>query len=229
MSNATKKSTKQMRAKRKKTQQDKNRNRTIIVLALLALAVLAFEFYPRAEAPEVVESRLEDNPSLGPDDAVVVLTEFGDFTCSACKSWHEAGIVEQLLAYYGDALRVEWRDFPIITADSPKAAQAGQCAHDQGLFWEYLDRVYTEPGSSYTNAGLDKLRVYAADVGLDVDAFNACLDNNQHQRTVEFDLEAARDLRLPGTPSFLVNGEPVIGANPQLLAQAIEAALADSE
>ncbi|MBC8503603.1 MAG: thioredoxin domain-containing protein [Anaerolineales bacterium] len=158
-----------------------------------------------------------------------MLTEFGDFTCSACRAWHQTGIVGQLLDYYGDDLRVEWRDFPIITADSPKAAQAGQCARDQGLFWEYLDRVYSQRGSSYTNAGVEKLRIYAKDVGLDVETFNACLDSNQHQRTVEYDLDFARDLKLPGTPSFLVNGQPVIGANPQLLAQAIEAALAVSE
>ena len=122
---------------------------------------------------------------------------------------------------------MEWRDFPVITADSPKAAQAGQCAHDQGLFWEYLDRVYNEPGSSYTNAGEDNLRRFAAEVGLDINAFNTCMDNNQH--TVDYDLNAARDLRLPGTPAFLVNGKLVIGANPELIAQAIDEALAASE
>jgi len=226
MSNASRKSAKNSRASRKNDKQDKQRNRIIIGFGLLAVIALAYVFYPRADTPEVSAARLEDNPSLGADDAPVTLIEYGDFTCSACRSWHQAGVIDELMANYGDDLRVEWRDFPIITADSPKAAQAGQCAYDQDLFWEYLDRVYNQPGSSYTNAGVADLRTYAADIGLDMDAFNACLDNNQHKSTVDYDLDAAKTLRLPGTPSFLVNGKPVIGANPQLLTQAIDASLA---
>lgn len=219
------KSRKKLSARRKKEQQ-KQRTRTWGVLGVLAIFVVAFIVYPRPQAPEVDLARLDDNPSLGSDQAEVVLTEFGDFTCSACRSWHQAGIVEQKLQQYEGLVRVEWRDFPVITADSPKAAQAGQCAYDQGLFWEYLDRVYSEPGSSYTNAGVADLRRYATDVHLDVDSFNICLDENQHHETVNFDLEAARDLRLPGTPAFLVNGKAIIGANPQLLVQSIDEALA---
>jgi protein-disulfide isomerase len=226
MASSHKKSKKKIRADRKKDQRRKQQIRTIMILGLLVLVGLGYTFYPRQEAPGVTTTRLEDQPSLGSADAKVVLTEFGDFTCSACKSWHQAGIVNELLAYYGNDLRVEWRDFPVITADSPKAAQAGQCAHDQGLFWEYLDRVYSEPGSSYTNAGEDNLGRYAADVNLDMETFNNCLNSDQHQNTVSYDLEAGRDLRLPGTPAFLVNGQPIIGANPQLLAQAIDEALA---
>ncbi len=58
-----------------------------------------------------------------------------------------------------------------------------------------------------------------------MEAFNGCLDGNLHQATVDYDLEAARYLRLPGTPSFLVNGKPVFGANPQILVETINEAL----
>jgi protein-disulfide isomerase len=225
MAKSVKKSAKRIRAERQQAQQSKQRKRTFIILGVLGLLVGAYFLFPRTEAPEVAVSRLENQPSMGSVNAKVVLTEFGDFTCSACRSWHQAGIVEQLLLQYGDVLRVEWRDFPVITADSPRAAEAGQCAYDQGLFWEFLDRVYQEPGSSYTNAGETNLQRFAADVGLDSETFNTCLDTYQHQNTVAFDLEAARELRLPGTPAFLVNGEAVIGANPQILTQAIESAL----
>lgn len=198
----------------------------MMILGALGLVALIYVLLPDASAPEVEAARLEDQPSLGAEDASVILVEFGDFTCSACRSWHQAGIVEDLLEMYADDLRVEWRDLPIITSDSPKAAQAGQCAHDQGFFWEYLDRVYSEPGSSYTNARVDDLRRYAAEVNLDMEAFNTCLDSNQHQRTVGYDLDAAYSLGLRGTPSFVVNGTPIIGANPDLLIEAIESALA---
>lgn len=224
----SKKEKQKIKAKRKKAKRRKEQLKTLFILGVLGLLVIGYVIYPRTKAPEVSITRLEDQPTLGSADAKVVLTEFGDFTCSACKSWHQAGIVTELLAIYGDDLRVEWRDLPIITADSPKAAEAGQCAHDQGLFWEYLDRVYSEPGSSYTNAKETDLRRYAADVNLDIDVFNDCLDSNRHQKTVSFDLDSARDLGLArSTPSFLVNGKPIIGANPELLVQAIDEALAE--
>ena len=226
MSKSSGKSTRQIRGERKKAQHRKQQTRTIIVLGVLGIAVLGFVLYPQTEAPEVPTARLEDQPSLGSPDAKVVLVEFGDFACSACRTWHQSGIIEELLTSYGDDLRVEWRDYPIITSESPKAAQAGQCAHDQGLFWEFLDRVYSEPGSSYTNVSVNDLRQYAADINLDVDAFNNCLDSDQHRNTVIFDLEAASDLGLLGTPSFLVNGQAIFGANPQYLVQAIDEALA---
>ena len=70
------------------------------------------------------------------------------------------------------------------------------------------------------------LRRYAAEINLDIETFNNCLDSNLHQNTVTYDLEAARELRLLGTPSFLVNGQPFFGVNPQPLIQAIDTALA---
>jgi protein-disulfide isomerase len=220
---------KNKRATRARTRREKHRKQQITfgVLGVIIVAVAALFLWPKPAPPPVAQARLDDNPSLGAADAPVTLTELGDFTCSACRSWHQAGVLNQILSRYDGLLRVEWRDFPIITTDSPKAAQAGQCAHDQGQFWAYLDRVYREPGSSYSNGSPDKLRFYAQDVvDLDVEQFNACLDSNEHQMTVQYDLDFARGLGLRGTPSFLVNGAPVIGANPELLIQTIEAALA---
>jgi len=210
----------QMAKKRQKT-------RNIVILSLLVLAAGAYMGFSRVSAPDVAQARLEDNPILGPVDAPVTITEFGDFTCSSCRSWHQAGVMVQILNQFDGLVRLEWRDLPIITADSPKAAQAGQCAHDQGRFWDYLDRVYNEPGSSYTNARPGALVRYAEEIGLDMVPFNSCLDGSQHLATVNFDLKFARSQGFNGTPSFMVNGTRVIGGTPELIVQAVEAALAE--
>ncbi len=200
----------------------------LAVLATVIGIAAAVLLWPRTPPVEVAPERLDDNPSIGDPGAPVTVTEFGDFTCSACRSWHQAGVLLQIVEKYAGQVRLEWRDLPIITPDSPKAAEAGQCAHDQGRFWEYLDRVYREPGSSYTNARAADLPRYAADIGLDVHDFQACLEDGRHRSTVSFDLDFARSLGLNGTPSFLVNGTPIVGGNPELIVQAIESALADS-
>ena len=214
-----------VRRARREAARKRQQRSTYLLLGLLLAAAGGYLFWPRTPAPEVPQARLENNPIYGPADAPVTITEFGDFTCSACKAWHEAGIVFQIVEDFGGSVNLEWRDLPVITADSPLAAEAGQCAHDQGMFWEYLDRVYREPGSSYTNARPDDLPRYAEEIGLDMAAFDACLESGAHRATVNFDLEFGRSLGLGGTPSFLVNGTRVIGGNPELIIQAINTAL----
>jgi protein-disulfide isomerase len=101
-----------------------------------------------------------------------------------------------------------WRDFPIITAQSPQAAEAGQCAFDQGKFWEYHDLLYSKAPA----LAISDLKAYASQIGLDRARFDHCLDSNQDQAKVQQSLEEAQQkYGFPGTPSFLVNGKRVIG------------------
>ena len=103
-----------------------------------------------------------------------------------------------------------WRDFPHTLAQSPQAAEAGQCAFDQGKFWEYHDLLYARaPALSQTD-----LEGYAAQLGLNGPQFNACLETGQNQPKVAHDLQDAQNRRLPGTPAFLVNDRPIIGGQP---------------
>ena len=99
---------------------------------------------------------------------------------------------------YGDQVRFVWRDFPVITPQSPKAAEAGQCAYDQGQYWEYHDLLYERAPA----LGVNDLKTYAAEVGLDTAQFNQCLDAGQHQATVDHDLQDALGRGFRGTPSF---------------------------
>jgi protein-disulfide isomerase len=105
---------------------------------------------------------------------------------------------------------VVWRDFPHTLAESPQAAEAAQCAFDQGKFWEYHDLLYERAPA----LGLGDLEGYATQVGLDAAKFNACLATHQEKAKVDHDLQDALNRHLPGTPAFLVNNRPVIGAQP---------------
>jgi protein-disulfide isomerase len=178
-----------------------------IGVVALILTITVFWNASRPKAEPLNETRLASNPTLGTDSAKVIITEFGDFGCSSCRGWHNAGIKNQILALYGDQVQFVWKDFPVITAQSSKAAEAGQCALDQNKFWEYHDYLYEQVRS----LSVADLKTYAAQLGLDREKFNACLDSGQNLAKVNQNLDEARSLGLPGTPSFLVNGKKLVG------------------
>ncbi|HZD58333.1 MAG TPA: DsbA family protein [Anaerolineales bacterium] len=201
------KSGKQLIRERRQARQKRQRWLTIGVGVLAFVAVAGFVLWPRPKAEPVDPARLVDDPSLGPAGAPVTIVEYGDFGCPSCRAWYQAGILDQIRAKYDDEVRFVWRDFPIITAQSPKAAEAAQCAYDQGKFWQYHDLLYDRAPA----LSVDDLKAYAAEIGLDTVQFNQCLDSGQHRETVRHDWDEALALHLRGTPSFLINDQLVAG------------------
>ena len=207
MTKENRKSQKQIRQEKIRAQKNK---RQWIGYGALALILIAAVFFisSRPKAQPLDETRLASNPTLGSDSAKVTIVEYGDFGCTSCRAWHNAGILEQVRAAYGDDVQFVWKDFPVITAQSPKAAEAGQCALDQGKFWEYHDLLFAKAPA----LGVSDLKDYAVQVGLDTTKFNQCLDSGQNQAKVNQSLnEAQRQYAFPGTPSFLVNGKKLVG------------------
>lgn len=193
------------RAQRKQKQSKNNQTLLMIGGGLLAVAILAFVTWRQVGGAQALPADAVADPVQGNTAGPVEIVEYGDFGCPSCRAWHNSGVSEQLLAEYGDQVRFVWRDFPVITPDSPKAAEAGQCAGAQGKFWEYHDYLYEQGGSLRSDA----LKSYAAALGLDQDAFDACLDQGQMARKVQANEQEARRLGLRGTPSFTVNGQPL--------------------
>jgi protein-disulfide isomerase len=191
---------------RRRKQKQLNRNLSIGIAAIVLLVLVAVA-WPKPEATPLSAERLDADPSLGSTIAPVTIIEYGDFGCSACRTWHLAGIRKQVMEEYGDQVQFVWRDFPVITAQSPKAAEAGQCAFDQGKFWEYHDYIY-EQGRSL---GVSDLKAYAEAIGLDTEQFNQCLDLDQNKAKIDRNLDQAYRLGLPGTPSFTVNDQKLAG------------------
>ena len=150
---------------------------------------------------------MEAAPALGPATAPVTITEYADFGCPACWQWYKLGILDQLRTKYGDKIRFVWRDFPVITLLSPKAAEAGQCAHEQGKFWEFHDAVYQHEGAIEAN----NLQAYASEVGLNMQQFNDCVTSRRMRDRVNAQQHEGFERGLNGAPAFFVNGQAVIG------------------
>jgi len=193
------------RSRAKEKQKQSQRNRTLFMIGggLLFVAVLAFFTWQQTGGNKALPADSVPDPFLGNETAAVEIVEYGDLGCPACRAWHNTGIREQLVAEYGDQVRFVWRDFPVITPDSPKAAEAAQCAGAQDRFWDYHDYIYEE-GS---NLRASSLKGYATAIGLDETAFNTCLDQGWMAGKVQANEQAARRLGLRGTPGFTVNGQ----------------------
>lgn len=171
-----------------------------------------------------VNSFTDDDPSIGPEDAPVVIVEFSDFNCSFCKRFHDTTL-QPLLEQYEGQIRFVYRDFAILGDTSITSAIASECAYDQDRFWDYHDLLFANQG----NFSRDNLIGYATQLELDVDQFTVCIDDQVHLDDVRADSAAAQQIGARGTPAFLINGQFVSGAQPyEVFVQLIDAELADT-
>jgi protein-disulfide isomerase len=146
-------------------------------------------------------------PSIGPKTAPVTIIEYADFGCPSCWYWYKIGALDQLRAKYGDQIRFIWRDYPVITLLSPKAAEAGQCANEQGKFWEFHDAVYDHKGE--INAS--DLESYADEIGLNMSQFNECVTTHRYRDRVNAETHEAFNHGYNGAPFFVINNQLLIG------------------
>ena len=157
-----------------------------------------------------VDVSTDDDPSIGPADAPVTVIEFSDFQCPYCQVWYQQ-VYQQLLASYPDKLRFVYRDLPLpMHPEAVPAAEAANCAGEQGAFWKYHDALFVQ------QYGLDRAAYehYASDLGLDIQAFVTCLDSHRYQDEIQADADEATRIGITGTPSFVINGRILIGALP---------------
>ena len=153
----------------------------------------------------------EGYPSLGPEDAEIVLVEFSDFQCPYCQRWHEQ-VYQPLLAAYPGQIRVVYRNLPLtsIHPDAMSAAVAAMCAQDQASFWQFHDKLF----SGEYGLGRSAYTQYATDLGLDTNAFNTCLDSGKFDDFIQQDMNFSLNLGVQSTPTFFINGLAVVGAQP---------------
>ena len=163
------------------------------------------------------------DPSDGPASAPVTLVEFSDFQCPFCQ--RVMPTLKQVRAKYGDKVRVVWKDYPLtqIHPEAFAAAVAGNCANEQGKFWEFHDRLFPNQQALQP----EFLKRYAADAGVDAAKFNACLDSTKYQQRVQDAIDAGTRLGVSSTPTVFVNGRVISGAQPfEVFAAVIDEELA---
>ena len=149
------------------------------------------------------------SPSRGPASAPVEIVEFSDFQCPFCLRAHPT--VDQVLKTYGDRVRFVYRHYPLPGHPAARpAAEASECAAEQGKFWPYHDRLFaTQSKLSDTDLKQD-----AVELGMDGAKFNACVESHKYAAKVESDLRAGQEAGVDGTPAFFINGRLISGAQP---------------
>lgn len=185
-------------------------------------------------APLDMSRRTADDPTaLGAIDAPVVLVEYADYRCPFCGLFSRDTLPPLVEKYVksGD-LRIEWRDLPVFGGQSTMAAVAGRAAGNQGKFWEFNKAVFAiAPERGHADLSRERLVQIAKEVGVpEMTQFEADLDSTELQQAVAKDAQEAAALGATGTPTFLVNDTPLVGAQPlATFEKAIEAALKKAE
>lgn len=175
---------------------------------------------------EILGYLAKDGPTRGSDKASVTLVEFSDFRCSFCRKFWQTTLPLLDKKYISTGkVKFIYRHFAVLGKPSELAAQAAECAGEQGKFWEYHDKLFASAGSplAFTDA---KLKGYAKELELKSQAFNQCLDSGKHLKKVEGETSVAALLGARGTPAFFLNDQIIVGAQPfEVFGAAIETEL----
>lgn len=196
-----------------------------VAAAVVLVAVLILLNREEAASPPA-SIAYDDIPAegrfLGDPDASVDFVIYSDFQCPFCKQFDDEDLplVVENFVESGD-VRVEWRPMPIISgmADIPldssenesmQSSEAAMCAADQGEFWPYSEALFEAQGAENSDVYHDEmLKETAAELGLDSEAFNACLDSGEKEDEVLEIREDAIERGVNGTPTFLINDQLV--------------------
>ena len=187
--------------------------------------------FARAPTPTPIpagEIPTAGSPSKGDPDAPVLIIEYSDYQCPYCSRYTLETLpqIEQNYIQTGK-VRYVFKDFPLsFHAQAGLAAQAARCAGDQGDYWGMHDLLFANQQAWGNQSAAQAFSSFADLLGLDVNQFNACLENGTHEQAVNNDLREGSSVGVSGTPAFFVNGQFISGAQPyQVFQQAIEAAL----
>ncbi|MEK6940882.1 MAG: DsbA family protein [Nanoarchaeota archaeon] len=169
-------------------------------------------------APTVVEVSEDDDAATGDSDAPITIIEFSDYQCPFCGRFYTETL-PQIKAQYIDTgkARLVFRDLPLSFHPSAKpAAEAAECARDQGddeVYFKYHDKLF-ENVAAWTSNGKPTFVSYASELGLNTEEFTKCIDNGKFSSEVDEDARDASASGASGTPTFFINGQKVVGAQP---------------
>jgi protein-disulfide isomerase len=151
-----------------------------------------------------------EGPSRGPDLAPVTILSYTEFECAPCAQAQKT--VARLFEEFPTQLRQVYKAFPIDTSHTRAvpAAVAAACAHKQGRFWEYHDRLF----SQQNRLGPDDLVGHAKELGLDFEAFRTCMNGTEAPELVAKDTQEGQTTGVTAVPTFFINGRPVLGTQP---------------
>lgn len=163
--------------------------------------------------PSVTPVTAGEGRSIGSPVAPVTIEEWADYQCPACGTFART-TERQLLETYVSAGRVRftYRNFAFLGAESRWAAEAAECAADEGLFWELHDLLYASQAGENTGAfAKTKLKSMGQSLGLGA-TFAACIDSGKHEAAIRTEALEGQALGVRATPTLFINGREVRGA-----------------
>ncbi|MCC7129221.1 MAG: hypothetical protein B6D39_05890 [Anaerolineae bacterium UTCFX2] len=191
----------------------------IAVVAILLMALIIVPSVQRSANPagDFVKVTPGNYPNpdgtfMGNPDAKVKILLFEDFQCSACKNYAKeieprviSEIVAPGLAYY------QFYNFPFLddrSADkgSDRAALAAECAAEQNRFWDFKQILFGNQTGIQGQFSAIRLEAFAKSLGLDMNAYNSCVQTAKYQTKIDDDLKYGNELGVTGTPTVFVNG-----------------------
>jgi protein-disulfide isomerase len=165
---------------------------------------------PQADATKLSPVTKDDHVR-GDFNAPVTLILFSDFQCPYCASLNNS--LDQVLANYKGKVRLVFRHFPLSFHDqAEKAAEAAECAGEQGKFWEMHDKIFA--ANEAGTMSVDQWKKDAKTLGLKTSQFNDCLDSGKYADKISRQQAEGENAGVQGTPATFINSELVSGALP---------------
>ncbi|MEM1008498.1 MAG: thioredoxin domain-containing protein [Myxococcota bacterium] len=159
---------------------------------------------------------LGNAPTIGPLDAPIVIVSFLDFQCPFCV--RSARMIPKLMKKYPGKIRWVWKHYPLpFHKRAMPAAIASMAAHDQGMFWPYVRRLFR----AYRSLSDRNLNRFARALDLEMDVFWKARASSHWKAWVERDIRQAKRLGVKGTPTSFVNGYKIVGAQPMARFEAL--------
>ncbi len=153
--------------------------------------------------------KIGDSPLRGPKNAKVSIVEFSDFQCPYCSRVRPT--LDQIEKEYGDQVVISFKHLPLgMHPKAPAAHAAAEAAHQQGKFWEMHDLIF----ANQRQMSAARYEEYAQQLGLDLDRFKKDVASPALKKRVDADVALAGSVGITGTPSFLINGRYLSGAQP---------------
>lgn len=181
----------------------------------------------RGEPPAPVfvnEASADDDAVLGDPNAPITMIEFSDYQCPYCQRFYST-ILPDIKKNYIDTGKVKfvYRDFPISShVNAMPAALAAECAGEQNDYWGLHNKIFDNFASWVSLPDVAPVfKQYANELGLDAKAFDSCFDKQKLQDEINGDLQDALKYGVTATPTFFVNGQKVVGAQPFTVFQGI--------
>ncbi|MAM00529.1 MAG: disulfide bond formation protein DsbA [Alteromonadaceae bacterium] len=190
---------------------------SILIVVGLAAAIFLYKCFAVEQQPPLTASETPSlvrphSPIIGPADAPVTIVEFFDPSCEACRAFYP--VVKKIMAEYPDDVRLALR-YALFHKGSEEAARILEVARKQGLYEPVLEAVLAAQPRWHDDPQIQAAWEAAEAAGLGVEKAREVLNASEITTALEQDAADIQAFEVKGTPTFFVNGEPLLRLNPQ--------------